>query len=226
MTDKQKKQEIIIDCVDVSGCMHYFNKGCLNSGKALGVFCLNNPYCYYKQLQREKKLHQEANEQAFKDEKELYNLNIEFQRKTEECKALKEQNETFHKMLNSPEVKVALTDVRTGEREVQAKIRRRLEKENVNYKQALAPFEDEYFKGLDTKQIAELAKKSIRLTTENRKLEATLDEIKEYADAIQTHMINLNNALIPSYNKVSSYNAFDCSEKILDIISKAKGVKS
>ncbi len=81
-------EPVIIDGVDVSRCMHYFNKGCLNSGKALGVFCLNNPYCYYKQLQREKKLHQEANEQAFKDEKELYNLNIKLQRKTAECEAL------------------------------------------------------------------------------------------------------------------------------------------
>lgn len=34
------------------------------------------------------KLHQEANEQAFKDEKELYNLNIKLQRKTAECEAL------------------------------------------------------------------------------------------------------------------------------------------
>ena len=50
-------------------------------------------------------------------------------------------------------------------------------KEINRYKQALEPFEDEYFKGLDTKQIAELAKKSIRLTTENRKLENKLSDI-------------------------------------------------
>lgn len=45
------------------------------------------------------------------------------------------------------------------------------------YKQAIELFQDEYFKGLDTKQIAELAKKSIRLTTENRKLENKLSDI-------------------------------------------------
>lgn len=45
------------------------------------------------------------------------------------------------------------------------------------YKQATEPFQDKYFKGLDTKQIAELAKKSIRLTTENRKLENKLSDI-------------------------------------------------
>lgn len=49
--------------------------------------------------------------------------------------------------------------------------------ENDHYRKALEPFEDEYFKGLDTKQIAELAKKSIRLTTENRKLENKLSDI-------------------------------------------------
>ena len=43
----------------------------------------------------------------------------------------------------------------------------------------LEPFKDDYFKNLDTKAIAELAKKSIRLTTENRKLEDALDEIEE-----------------------------------------------
>lgn len=50
-------------------------------------------------------------------------------------------------------------------------------KEINRYKQALEPFEDEYFEGLDTKLIAELAKKSIRLTTENRKLENKLSDI-------------------------------------------------
>ena len=42
----------------------------------------------------------------------------------------------------------------------------------------LEPFKDEYFKGLETTVIAELAKKSIRITAENRKLEQTLTEIK------------------------------------------------
>lgn len=48
---------------------------------------------------------------------------------------------------------------------------------NFNFTNGVEPFEDEYFKGLDTKQIAELAKKSIRLTTENRKLENKLSDI-------------------------------------------------
>lgn len=76
------------------------------------------------------------------------------------------------------------------------------------YLKALEPFEDEYFKGLDTKQIAELAKKSIRLTTENRKLEAVLDEIEYYCN----NQISLTGDL-----------PFRTTESdILDIISKAK----
>lgn len=45
----------------------------------------------------------------------------------------------------------------------------------------LEPFKVEYFKGLETIVIAELAKKSIRITAENRKLEQTLTEIKFWA---------------------------------------------
>lgn len=57
---------------------------------------------------------------------------------------------------------------------------------NCNFKRLkrkereLEPFKDDYFKNLDTKTIAGLAKKSIRLTTENIKLEDALDEIKQY----------------------------------------------
>lgn len=55
---------------------------------------------------------------------------------------------------------------------------------NFNFTNGVEPFEDEYFKGLDTKQIAELAKKSIRLTTENRKLENKLSDIAGICEQI------------------------------------------
>lgn len=56
---------------------------------------------------------------------------------------------------------------------------------NCNFKRLkrkereLEPFKDDYFKNLDTKTIAELAKKSIRLTTENRKFKYALIEIEK-----------------------------------------------
>ena len=50
----------------------------------------------------------------------------------------------------------------------------------------LEPFKDEYFKGLDNITISKLAKKSIRITAENCKLEQTLTEIKEIAEDAKT----------------------------------------
>lgn len=78
------------------------------------------------------------------------------------------------------------------------------------YKQALEPFKDDYFKNLDTKTIAELAKKSIRLTTENRKFEDALDEIEDIAD---------------DYNRVEKTSQYyrDGFDEIQNITNKAKG---
>lgn len=55
-------------------------------------------------------------------------------------------------------------------------------KQLARAKEELTPFQDEYFKGLDTKAIAELAKKSQRLTTENRELEQKNEELKAQVD--------------------------------------------
>lgn len=64
----------------------------------------------------------------------------------------------------------------------------------------LAPFQDEYFKGLDTKAIAELAKKSQRLTSENRELEQKNEELKAQIEnekqALQIDIDNLNKACL------------------------------
>jgi septation ring formation regulator EzrA len=65
----------------------------------------------------------------------------------------------------------------------------RLAKENADsmerccqeLEKRLEPFQDDYFRGLNEKQIAELAKKSIRLTQYNRKLEDCLEEIQKVA---------------------------------------------
>lgn len=54
----------------------------------------------------------------------------------------------------------------------------KLQKENEELKKELEPFKDEYFLGLSSGQIAELAKKSIRLTTYNRELEKENETLK------------------------------------------------
>lgn len=58
---------------------------------------------------------------------------------------------------------------------------KRLEQENERLKAELRPLEDSYFNGLSSIEIAELAKKSIRITAENRKLEYALQEIRDIA---------------------------------------------
>lgn len=54
-----------------------------------------------------------------------------------------------------------------------------LEKENETLKNSLKPFNDSYFKGLSYQHIADLAKKSIRITSENRHLIHLLEDIYE-----------------------------------------------
>lgn len=60
-------------------------------------------------------------------------LQEQLARKTQECEELKSQIETYSKMLDSTEFRVALTDVRTGEREVW----RELGSKAQRYEQAL-----------------------------------------------------------------------------------------
>lgn len=64
-------------------------------------------------------------------EKEITNLR-------QECEELKTQIETYSKILESPEFNVALTDVRTGEREIWRKLGNKAQK----YKQALDKIEE------------------------------------------------------------------------------------
>ena len=96
---------------------------------------------------------------------------------------------------------------------LQAKVQecKTLKSENLSFEELikyqdeqLEPFNDGYFEHLDTKIIAGLAKKSIRLTTENRKLENALDEIEKY---INTQLDEL------------------AVNKIKDIINGAKDIK-
>lgn len=67
------------------------------------------------------------------------------------------------------------------------------------YQKLINPLLDPYFRGLSSSDIAELAKKSIRLTAENRRLEEALEEIEVLAD-----------------------NSFEQINKIVEIIKKVK----
>ena len=80
----------------------------------------------------------------------------------------------------------------------------------------LEPFKDEYFKGLDNVAIAKFAKKSIRITAENSKLEQTLTEIKEICTSVE-NIENIN----PLYDAKLS-GMYLQANKILQKISECE----
>ena len=82
-----------------------------------------NGVTYYKQQDINKGLDEEHYITEFHLLATHYNLLLEdYARQTQECEELKSQIETYSKMLDSTEFRVALTDVRTGEREVWRKL--------------------------------------------------------------------------------------------------------
>ena len=112
------KEQIMIDGVDVSGCLFYQSNFEEDYDVNIKHFCsnwhnscksANNSNCYFKQLAR----------------------------KTQECEELKKELETYSKMFDTPEFKIALTDVRTGERQVW----RNLGNKAQRYEQALEEIE-------------------------------------------------------------------------------------
>ena len=70
--------------------------------------------------------------------------------------------------------------------EIREKFIEQLKEYNEQLKARIKPFEDSYFNGLSPIEIAELAKKSIRLTCENRRLEDLQQEIKTIAETCMT----------------------------------------
>ena len=89
------------------------------------------------------------------------------------------------------------------------------------YQKLIAPLLDPYFRGLSSVGIAELAKKSIRLTEENRRLGEALDEVKEYT--IKQFCDNCEDVVSTEYNCHCEYCEY---QKYFDIIQKVKQVKN
>lgn len=89
MTDKE---QIMIDGVDILDCDNYYVEQETDQVKCnlSSEYCRENKNCLFKQLAR----------------------------KTQECEGLKEELAAYKKLLDNSEFRVALTDVRTGEREI------------------------------------------------------------------------------------------------------------
>ena len=182
MTDKQ----IIIDGICVSNCEHY-DEVCL--GNHHYKWCKDNDNCYYKQLKRAMN--------------QIVELNKKVEAKEQECEELKEsniglikdweekKNQAYEIACKNNKLKEQLDQLKAENDELKVMFKDlSYENQKFSYQieeqtKQLEPFKVEYFKGLETIVIAELAKKSIRITAENRKLEQTLTEIKEIAEGVK-----------------------------------------
>lgn len=152
-------EPIIIDGVDVSGCIYSVkNTPCICDidGKN-GGYCAADKNCYYKQLQRK-------TQEAERYHKEWIN-----------CSAQLDWYKSHEQYMQEKHYDLTM--------------------ENNQLEEKYKPLDDEYFKGLDVKTIAELAKKSIRLSRENRELEnaneklrAELEEECENSDKKETEL--------------------------------------
>ena len=126
MTEKQ----ITIDYKNL--CENYSKEvGCYNT---FDGSCIQEQCFTYKLLQQLQAKEQECETLASQ-------LDFEVQKKEcleQECEELKSQIETYSKMLDSTEFRVALTDVRTGEREVWRKLGSKADR----YRKALEEIEE------------------------------------------------------------------------------------
>lgn len=196
MTDKK---EIIVHGVDVSECekLAPYN-GYDEETKCNPSCCQNSPNCKFKQLKRKERECEELKEK-------LIRISGEYK----DTLSIVEDMAIFLGLERIDHFNIYQCYYKL--------------KEMLNeYRQELEPFKDDYFKNLDTKTIAELAKKSMRLTTENRKFEDALDEIEGNIKAMNNEcfyddICECNNCDMK--NGCTYYRKFN----ILNIINKAKG---
>ena len=174
--------EIIINGVDVSKCKYFkcCSKECsaeyyTRYGYEITEFdsCSENHNCYYKQLKRKeqeceglkKNIEHWKMEHKEAKAKGEWTYDLVKKRLGQQLDQLKAENE---------ELKTMLKDLSYENQKFCYQIEEQTKQ--------LEPFKDEYFKELDNVAIAELAKKSIRITAENSKLEQTITDIKEIAE--------------------------------------------
>lgn len=149
--------KVIIDGIDISECSNFKFGTCSERLCKLNV----NENCYYKQLKRA-----EIEIEKLKGVDGSVHPDSAYYK----IARLEQENEQLKADIESRTMCI------TCERELQ---NCNLQAENERLKARLRPLEDSYFKGLSSIEIAELAKKSIRITAENRKLEYALQEIRD-----------------------------------------------
>ena len=126
MTEKQR----IIDGVDVSECPYYIHKdGSCSSHDCECIKCIHN-VCFYKDYKAKEQECEELKKQyncyacgTCKGKEDYKNLETHhiglrksFDKLHEQLDQLKAQNETYKKMFENEDVRLALNEIRTGER--------------------------------------------------------------------------------------------------------------
>lgn len=110
-----------------------------------------------------------------------------------------------------------------SETEIREMFIEQLKEYNEQLKARIKPFEDGYFNGLSPIEIAELAKKSIRLTCENRRLEDLQQEIKAIAEKLMAdNLCNNCDGIGLDANCQDTGCPYYQMDKILQKITKAE----
>jgi predicted RNase H-like nuclease (RuvC/YqgF family) len=189
-------KQIIIDGVDVKKCIYHESGYCTISKEAY-CYCCDKPNCHYKNWQRKEQECEELNADNISLRDRVGKLERAILRRNDKLDQLKMENE---------ELKTMLKDLSYESQKFCYQIEEQTKQ--------LEPFKDEYFKGLDNVVIAELAKKSIRITAENSKLEKTLTEIKEMLKEICME------ECLFDWNKTSKKHCGDCDCRYGQILQK------
>ena len=158
----------IIDGISVSKCEYYGKCSEIEKWKHQAELGSDTADRLSKELEDK---NQEIEKLKAQIENEKQALQIDIDNLNQACLDLSQENE---------ELRHQIEDVDTLCSEKESLIDKYLQ--TIEAATQLAPFQDEYFKGLDTKAIAELAKKSQRLTSENRELEQKNEELKAQVD--------------------------------------------
>lgn len=224
-------EQIIIDGVDVSGCEYYFNKGCLRSGlKSHGVFCLNNPNCHYKELQRKTAECEELRDLCQNQEKTINDLTgcvSLWEEFSEEESELAKNSSIADLVVLLREARSSLESKTTECEELKKILSYPKYTNEFAYNELLKLSKEELIKNvIESHQHGESVTQCVYkpLKEENTKYKQALDEIEEKIKEINGSDI----LIVPDLSLQENAKAImrQCNKgyrEILEIISEAKG---
>lgn len=210
--------KLIANNVDVTNC-EFGEKGGYKCYLYDGDDCREAPNCYFKQMQREKNKANELQQKLIKVNNELIGKDTKIASMQNACDPQIVEDACTFVLSFFLFIKSEKTTIFKLDEETLAELEK-IGKALNDYQEGKPnPFADEYFSGLTYTEIAELAKKSIRLTTEHcedlHKIETLETALFEIALII--------NELKQQYDDMADYSEI---KEILSIIQKIRGGKN